>query len=488
MSKKNGINLEVSNLIGIDIGNSGVRMAQLHGSSAQMAFARLPENMVRDGRIVSPELMAKFIKEMKAEYAFSGKKCAVILPEYAVFFRNLTMPPVTVGQLALNLPYEFRDYVGDEADSYNYDYAVESYNYGEEGKIESIDMVAAAALRETINQYDQLLKRAGLKLMLALPREMALKNMMKFTEKYQGLNEPELQAEPEPEPAGEAPAAEAVEEVAPAEEAVVEEAAGAAEEAAGQAAEEAAGATGEVAEQFAEEPAEAAEQFAEGGEEPVQTLDEIPEIKLEVNPDAGWEVKPVDYDNAGMQEPGRQGFEAPAEENPAPAENAFEEPEEQAPASRECVLIDIGYNISRIYIFNGTRIMASRIIDMGCRSIDEVIAASFNIDTYLAASYRETNYQGVITSEMCMNVYDRISLEIMKAMNFYRYENSDTEISEVYFSGTGSVIQELKDDIVSYTGLSERRVSDLLPVSAENEDLAAQCIMAIAATMQKGGF
>ena len=335
------LSLSGADLIGIEIGNSGVRMASCRDGSARMAFARLPENLVADDHIASPEMVSKFLKEMKSQYGFSGRRCAIILPEYSTFFRNLTMPPVNVGQLELNLPFEFRDFTGDSSGNFNYDYAVENTNYNEEGEIESIDMVAAAAMKDVINQYALVLRRAGFRLQLALPREMALINLVRS--------------------------------------------------------------------------------------------------------------------NPNLEE------------------------------DKEFAIVELGYNLSRVYIFKGTSIKASRIIDAGCRDIDNAISGMFNIDTYIAASYRETNYQDVISSEICKGIYNSISLEIMKVMNFYRYENPDTAIEDVYFSGSGSSNSVLLQDITNTIDLAGHPVTELIPLNIDDEDLAAKCLMAIAVTMQKGG-
>ena len=118
-------------------------------------------------------------EKMKKEGRFSGKACALILPEYSTYFRSLEMPPISEKQLRLNLPYEFRDFVGNESINYNYDYAVEGYATDEDGKVKAISLLAAAASKTTIKEYEALLYRAGFKLKVALPREMALLNLVR---------------------------------------------------------------------------------------------------------------------------------------------------------------------------------------------------------------------------------------------------------------------------------------------------------------------
>lgn len=166
--------------IGIDIGANAVKMAVCSpGRVHRMAHAELPENMVSNGRILSPASMSEFLRAMKREHRIPGKDAAIILPEQAVFFRQLVMPAMTVDQLAINLPYEFRDYISHEKDKYFYDYAILNRTDDENGEPQQFELAAAAVLKETIAEYRDMLRRAGLRLRVAVPQEMAWSNLIR---------------------------------------------------------------------------------------------------------------------------------------------------------------------------------------------------------------------------------------------------------------------------------------------------------------------
>lgn len=173
-------------IIGIDIGDCNVKMAVCSAGAVQrMAVHELPENMVNGGRILSPDSMSEFLKEMKRTHHIPGRDVAVILPEQSVFFRQLSMPAMTADQLKINLPYEFRDYINREKDKYFYDYAVVGRTDDEKGVPVEFDLTAAAVLKETIAEYRDLFRRAGFKLRVALPQEMAWSNLLRsFEEKH----------------------------------------------------------------------------------------------------------------------------------------------------------------------------------------------------------------------------------------------------------------------------------------------------------------
>lgn len=323
--------------IGIEIGNRSISMVQIKNGNRVMVSERLPENLVRDGQIASPEVLSSLIKELKRKNRFSGKKCSVVLPDNATFFRSITMPLLTEQQLKLNLPYEFRDFVGDNAVGYFYDYALMRMNNDEDGSPVSMDIVAGAALKRTVNDYAELLKRAGLKICVAIPREMALFNVLKAaSERGECLGE-------------------------------------------------------------------------------------------------------------------------------------------------DFCIAEIAEDATYVSIVSDGELKASKNIDTACRQIDEAIAESMSTDTFLAATYRETDHENVLELPECRAVYERIALEILKAINFYRYENQQSEISKIVFCGAGSRIRQLTDEIISYTGFVRMDLAKLLPIKEEERKQAELCLNALGA-------
>lgn len=80
---------------------------------------------------------------------------------------------MTEGQLAYNLPFEFKDYLTQEKSRYYFDYAVQALERGEDGSVSRMRLFACAALKSTIEDYRNMCSRAGFKLKLALPEEAA---------------------------------------------------------------------------------------------------------------------------------------------------------------------------------------------------------------------------------------------------------------------------------------------------------------------------
>ena len=166
--------------IGIEIGNDTVKLAVASGGKiTHMAVKRLPDNMVLEGRISSPDAMISFLKEMRKEFRIPGGNCALALPYHSVISNVVTMPPMTDAELALNLPFEFRDYVGQDGGKYHYDYAVMAAENDKNGQPEKLEVFAAAVRKDLVNSNYDILKKAGFTMKTAVPHEMALLNLVR---------------------------------------------------------------------------------------------------------------------------------------------------------------------------------------------------------------------------------------------------------------------------------------------------------------------
>lgn len=181
----------MSNILGFDIGSYSVKIVKYNGSRIVNAVdAVLPDNMIKDGQIVSYDAMADFLKQTVKTHGLGGGDAALVLSYSAYILRRFEMPLMTEDQLALNLPYEFHDFLDMDKDKYYYDYAVNSIfeaPENEEGaeKTEAggkrMDITAAAIAKEEVNELRQMFRRAGLKLVTAVPKECAFSNILRYS-------------------------------------------------------------------------------------------------------------------------------------------------------------------------------------------------------------------------------------------------------------------------------------------------------------------
>ncbi len=162
--------------LGVDIGNRAVHMVLWDGKQIRKSVNEpLPEGLVREGRVVSAAAMSEFLKTLRKSSHLPGGHVSLALHTNECFCRRFDVPAMTHSQLKVNLSYEFRDFITQEKDKYYYDYAV--LGQMEEGT--KLDLMAAAVAKETVRAYDDMLRRAGLHLRVAVPEEIAYTNLFR---------------------------------------------------------------------------------------------------------------------------------------------------------------------------------------------------------------------------------------------------------------------------------------------------------------------
>ena len=165
---------------GFEIGSHALHVAVVTKKGVKKVLTEtLPEGAVREGRIVSYEALADFIKQTCKKKKVRFDEAAVVLPAALCFCRRMQSPIMTHEQLMVNLPYEFRDFITAEKDQYFYDYAVLGVTKDEEtGEPTELDLMAAASLKSTVQDYKDMFRRAGIKLKTAIPIEMSYTNIL----------------------------------------------------------------------------------------------------------------------------------------------------------------------------------------------------------------------------------------------------------------------------------------------------------------------
>lgn len=329
--------------VGIDIGASDVKFAIVSdGNIKNIAVVNIPDNMVRDGRIVSPELTAEFFKDTLKETKIKASQCAVLLPASVAFTRTIMLPAMSHENIVINLPYEFRDFITLEKDKYYYDYALLGDVKDESGKIIEYEVIAATTLKDTVSMYSNIFHRAGMKLKIAVPEEIAYMNVLN---QYKANNNLDI-------------------------------------------------------------------------------------------------------------------------------------------SEQEFGFIDLGHTSTKLHIYKGNKHQATRVIEYGVGLLDSIIAEQNNIDEHIASAYKHANNNNEQLSELSVNLYGNISMELVRALNFYRFNMPDSNLQDMYLCGGGSKIVPLVDSISDELQLKIHSVTELLPETIRNNDDASICHLAIGVAMQ----
>lgn len=180
--------------LGIDFGHNSLKMAWVkNGAVKKLVDAQMPENLIKDGQIVSIASLAELIKTTMKENGIKEKYAAVVLSTENAFVRNVSLPVMTADQLLYNLPFEFRDYFTEELHEYMFDYAMystpdeilksETSEDGEEAN-NAMHMLAVAVKKELIAELKELLAKCGLKADIIAPTVSAYRNIIRGYEKH----------------------------------------------------------------------------------------------------------------------------------------------------------------------------------------------------------------------------------------------------------------------------------------------------------------
>lgn len=321
-------------IIGIDIGSDNLKLAVCSGGVVKkVAIAHFPEDLIMEGKVTSVPALVEFIKTTMKDNHIAPGLCAMVIPSQLVIAHRFTVPPVSDSELRMNLAFEFKDFVGKDADDYIYDYAITEATENE------LSVYACAVRKSVMDEYHSLFKKAGLTLQVATPVEMAWLNLI----------------------------------------------------------------------------------------------------------------------NAKTDLP------------------------------KKLCIVDFGHSSTRVSIFSDGNFVMGKNIEKGGALFDETIISTHGVDRYEARARKEANKDNILSESVCQESYQDLTIEIMKALNFYAY--SDTSeggaLSHLYYCGGSSKIAPLLATLLKGTGIEQYHISELLNMGDIDADMALQCALAAGAAMQK---
>jgi type IV pilus assembly protein PilM len=152
--------------IGLDIGTSGVRAAELSFGKGQVTLEKfgqvaLPEGAVRDGEVLNADAVAAAVKQLWAHTKFSSKKVVIGVANQKVIVRQVDLPWMPADELKKSLPFQVQDFVPMPVEQ-----AVLDFHPLEELGADNGNRVLrgllVAASREMVNASLEAVQKAGL--------------------------------------------------------------------------------------------------------------------------------------------------------------------------------------------------------------------------------------------------------------------------------------------------------------------------------------
>ena len=136
----------------------------------------------------------------------------------------------------------------------------------------------------------------------------------------------------------------------------------------------------------------------------------------------------------------------------------------------EYCFVDLGYRAIRMYMFHGPRHVATRALDVGLSSLTDIIADAKGVDAHLAHTYLLTNFEDCQKEDYCRAAYDNFSVELMRALNFYRFSNPDSQITKCWLCGGGAGILPLRELLSESLDVEVHTADELLRDASQLTD------------------
>jgi type IV pilus assembly protein PilM len=152
--------------VGLDIGTSGVRAAELSlGKSAttleRFGQVALPPGAVRGGEVVDVDAVSAALKQLWSQAKFSSKKVVVGVANQKVVVRQVDLPWMPVDELRASLAFQVQDYIPMPVEQAILDFhPLEEFAGDSGGRMLRVLLVAAA--RDMVDSAVVAVQAAGL--------------------------------------------------------------------------------------------------------------------------------------------------------------------------------------------------------------------------------------------------------------------------------------------------------------------------------------
>ena len=152
--------------IGLDIGTSGVRAAELSFGKGQVTLEKfgqvaLPEGAVRDGEVIDPDAVAAAIKQLWSHTKFSSKKVIIGVANQKVIVRQVDLPWMPADELKSSLAFQVQDFLPMPVEQAVLDFHPLEELAGEDGN-RILRGLLVAASRDMVNGSIEAVRKAGL--------------------------------------------------------------------------------------------------------------------------------------------------------------------------------------------------------------------------------------------------------------------------------------------------------------------------------------
>ncbi|MBI9115356.1 type IV pilus assembly protein PilM [Sanguibacter suaedae] len=172
-----------SRVIGLDIGSTNVRAAEVEFGSRGPAASNppevlrfgevpLPPGAVRDGEVVEPEAVTTAIKHLWRETKFSTKDVVIGVGNQRVLVRDMDLPAMPLDQIRASLPYQVQDQIPVAVEDALLDFVPTALADGQHGPV--VKGLLVAATKDSVEANISAVEAAGLRVSMVDLNALAL--------------------------------------------------------------------------------------------------------------------------------------------------------------------------------------------------------------------------------------------------------------------------------------------------------------------------
>lgn len=144
----------------------------------------------------------------------------------------------------------------------------------------------------------------------------------------------------------------------------------------------------------------------------------------------------------------------------------------RVPDEKDYAVLDMGDRSFKLHFFRHGIYEVTRPLEPGARHIAEIAAEIRGTDVHIGQLAAESNQDDVLAHENMEALYESSAVQIMRAMNFYSYSNTNNTIDTLYYCGGAANYPALLKTIEETMNLPMRPLTDLMPYTEPDLEAA----------------
>ncbi|MBI3604780.1 MAG: type IV pilus assembly protein PilM [Nitrospirae bacterium] len=161
-----GMGSKKRDLVGLDIGSSGIKLLQLKENRKKftlekLGVAQLDPELIVEGTVMDSGRVVEILKKLIDEQKLKVKEVAISVSGHSVIVKKISVPVMTDEELEESIKYEAEQYIPFDINDVNIDSFILGPAEAVDGK-EQMSVLLVAVKKDKLSEYTHLVQEAGL--------------------------------------------------------------------------------------------------------------------------------------------------------------------------------------------------------------------------------------------------------------------------------------------------------------------------------------